>query len=324
MQARRRITDPRLPALRAETDPSFPVVAPTQGEAAPRPLTPPAAGPLARRALKLVRFEHTLFSLPMLFGGAWLGGRAAESAPPYLAIVAAGVGARTFAMAINRIVDRAIDARNPRTADRELPRGTTSIYEAMAIAGGGALLFAVALAFLPVLCTLLAPVPLALFLIYPHTKRVTAACHLVLGLCLGLAPLGAWVATTGALPALTDPVVTLSLFTTAWVAGFDIIYALADLDFDRTEGLHSVPAWLGRRGALVVSSTLHLVAFGLLVGMTASMGGFDAARGSLLAAIAILLALEVAFWHRPLFAFFGANVWVGVLVLGLIATGGLP
>jgi 4-hydroxybenzoate polyprenyltransferase len=214
-----------------------------------------------RIVLQMIRFEHTLFALPFAFMGMLL---AAGGWPPWDKvgwIVAAMVGARSAAMGWNRLVDRRIDAANPRTAGRALPAGlVTPAFVAGFVAASVALLLVAAWRLNP-LALALAPVALLVVLGYSYTKRFTWASHLVLGLALAGAPLGAWIAVrgdVGAVPLLLGGAVLL------WVAGFDILYALQDLDFDRRTGLYSVPARFGVRGALWLSALLHAGVLALL------------------------------------------------------------
>ncbi len=216
----------------------------------------------------LVKFAHTVFALPFALAGAFLARMEVPRWSVLGWILLAMVGARSLAMALNRLIDHEIDARNPRTASRELPAGRLTRTQVIwfCVASLAALLVAVSQ--LPRITWYLWPIPVALFALYPYTKRFTWACHLVLGLSLGLAPLGGWIAVTGEFAAA--PVV-LMLAVTCWVAGFDMLYALLDVDFDRTAGIHSMPIAFGLRGALWGCRILHalaavaLVAVGLLV-----------------------------------------------------------
>ncbi|HSF40941.1 MAG TPA: UbiA-like polyprenyltransferase [Thermoanaerobaculia bacterium] len=214
-----------------------------------------------RTVLEMIKFEHTLFALPFAFLGMLL---AAEGWPPWrtvLWIVAAMVGARSAAMGWNRLVDRRIDAANPRTAGRALPAGLVSPGAvALFIAASAALLVVAAWQLNP-LALALSPVALAILFLYSYTKRFTWASHLVLGLSLAGAPLGAWIAVRGdirATPLLLASVVLL------WVAGFDILYALQDEEFDRRTGLFSIPARFGVVGSLWISAALHALMLALL------------------------------------------------------------
>ena len=207
-----------------------------------------------RVVLQMIKFEHTLFALPFAFMGMVL---AARGWPPWRTvgwIAVAMVGARSAAMGWNRLVDRRIDAANPRTAGRALPAGlVTPAFVAGFVAVSAALLVVAAWQLNP-LALALSPVALAVLLAYSYTKRFTWASHLVLGLALAGAPLGAWIAVRGDVGA---PPLALAGAVLLWVAGFDILYALQDLDFDRRAGLFSVPARFGVRAALWLSAALH-------------------------------------------------------------------
>jgi 4-hydroxybenzoate polyprenyltransferase len=214
-----------------------------------------------RVVLEMIKFEHTLFALPFAFMGMLL---AAAGWPAWRTvgwIVVAMVGARSAAMGWNRLVDRRIDAANPRTAGRALPAGAVSPgFVAGFVAASAALLVLAAWRLNP-LAFALSPVALAVLLLYSYTKRFTWASHLVLGLALAGAPLGAWIAVRGDVAA---PPLALAGAVLLWVAGFDILYALQDLDFDRRAGLFSVPARFGVRGALWLSALLHAAMLALL------------------------------------------------------------
>lgn len=278
-----------------------------------------AASSRAATWAAFVKIEHTLFSLPVLFGGAFL---AAEGVPDPVTlawIAAAGAGARTLAMALNRIIDRHVDARNPRTATRELPGGRMSLAEAWGVAAAGLALYLVACLQLPPLCLWLSPVPVAVFVAYPYLKRVTSLAHFGIGLALALAPLGAWVAVTGGL-AGSGAVLLLATFTWLWVAGFDIIYATLDEAFDREAGLHSLPRRLGRRRALVVSAGVHALAVAALVVLySRHLSGVVSLL--MVAVVAGLLAAEQRLAHRVNLAFFHLNIVVGFAVFALVALG---
>lgn len=225
------------------------------------PLPPRGLTGRLRVVLEMIKFEHTLFALPFAFLGMLL---AAEGLPTWRTIgwiVVAMVGARSAAMAFNRLVDRRIDAANPRTATRALPAGQLSpaFVGAFVVVSAGLLLLAAWQ--LNPLTLAFAPVALAVILLYSYTKRFTALCHLVLGLALAGAPLGAWIAVRGDVrpaPLLLAGAVLL------WVGGFDILYALQDLEFDRAAGLHSIPARLGVTGSLWVSAAMHAGTLALL------------------------------------------------------------
>lgn len=214
-----------------------------------------------RIVLEMIKFEHTLFALPFALMGMML---AAEGWPAWRVvgwILVAMVGARSAAMGFNRLVDREIDAANPRTAGRALPAGlVTPQFVTLFVVASAALLLFASWRLNP-LCLAFSPLALVVLLGYSYTKRFTALAHLVLGLALGGAPLGAWIAVRGEIA--TTPFV-LAGAVLLWVGGFDILYALQDLDFDRGRGLHSIPARLGVVGSLVVSGLLHVATLVLL------------------------------------------------------------
>lgn len=218
---------------------------------------------------RLVKVEHSVYALPFAYVGAFL---AAEGLPTWsqlLWITVAMVGARSAAMALNRLIDAGIDARNPRTAEREIPSGRLGLREVLVFTLVSTALLALAAFNLSPLCRYLWPIPLAAFVLYPYTKRVTWACHYFLGLTLGLAPAAAWVAVTGT---VASQAWLLFLAVGLWVGGFDVIYAIFDLDFDRAHGLHSVPVAVGERGALVVAAVSHVATVALLAAAGALSG----------------------------------------------------
>ncbi len=218
-----------------------------------------------RTTLEMIKIEHTLFALPFAFLGAVLAARGIPAWRELLWITVAMVGARSTAMAFNRIADREIDARNPRTKMRAIPAGTLSVHFVWAFTIASAILFFVAAAMLNRLTLLLAPVALASLLLYSYTKRFTALSHIVLGWCLAIAPTGAWISVRGSLDSFVP--LLLSLIVLLWTAGFDVLYACQDYDFDLSAGLHSIPARIGVERALWVSRTLHAAAFAALVAL---------------------------------------------------------
>jgi 4-hydroxybenzoate polyprenyltransferase len=272
-----------------------------------------------RRFVDFVKLEHTVFSLPLLLAGAFLGAGGVPAAAPLAWIVVAGTGARTLAMALNRIVDRRIDARNPRTAGRELPAGRMTPAQAWAVAAGGLLLFYAAVAALPPICWKLSPIPLAVFVIYPFLKRFTALAHLGVGAALACGPPAAYAAVTGRILPV-GPAHLLAVFTLLWVAGFDVIYATLDEAFDRREGLRSLPAALGSRRALQVAAVMHAGAIAVLAWMTLRYltGPWPWA---LLAVVAGMLVAEHRLAHHVDLAFFRINAWLGVVVFALVWSG---
>ena len=206
--------------------------------------------------LEMIKFEHTIFALPFAYLGAFLASGGFPSGYDLFWVTLAMVGARTAAMSLNRLIDRHIDALNPRTAGRALPKGTLSIAEVWLYTIISFVLLFIAAAQLNPLCVKLMPIAVFVLVIYSYTKRWTWACHLVLGAALGLAPLGSWVAVTGSIDL---PGVMLGLAVAFWVAGFDIIYACQDFEFDKAAGIHSIPAQFGINKSLIISALFHLI-----------------------------------------------------------------
>jgi 4-hydroxybenzoate polyprenyltransferase len=218
-----------------------------------------------RVTLEMIKIEHTLFALPFAFLGAVLAANGLPSLRQVIWITAAMVGARSTAMAFNRIADREYDARNPRTAQRALPAGVLPVAFVWGFTIVSATLFFLAAAMLNRLTLALAPVALASVLLYSFSKRWTLLSHLLLGWCLSIAPTGAWIAVRGT---LDSPVpLLLSLVVMLWTAGFDVLYACQDYDFDVQAGLHSIPRRVGVARALTVARGLHVAAFGALLGL---------------------------------------------------------
>jgi 4-hydroxybenzoate polyprenyltransferase len=215
---------------------------------------------------RMIKFSHSVFALPFAFASAVLAAGSGISWRQGAWILVAMVGARSAAMGFNRLADQNLDARNPRTAGRELPRGVLSRGEVWLFVIASAATLVVAAAMLNPLCLVLSPVALLVILGYSYTKRFTALSHLFLGLALALAPMGAWLAIRGR---VETPPVVLGLAVLFWVAGFDTIYACQDEAFDRAEGLHSLPARLGTRHALILARLFHVVAVALLAGLYA-------------------------------------------------------
>jgi 4-hydroxybenzoate polyprenyltransferase len=239
------------------------------------PPTAPAIGVPANPArafLRLVMIEHSVFALPFAYLAALYAGFSVNGSVHWRAIVLitiAMVAARTFAMAVHRIVDRRLDARNPRTAKRELVTGTVSVRTAVVGAGIALAVFLTAAGLLSLLCLALAPIALVLFVIYPYAKRFTWACHGVLGLAQAVGPIGAWLGVTGHWAWSS---VWLGLAVGLWIGGFDLIYALQDIDSDRAEGIYSLPARFGPVVALRTAAACHVVTIGLFAGFGAAVG----------------------------------------------------
>jgi 4-hydroxybenzoate polyprenyltransferase len=241
-----------------------------------------------RRFASLVKIEHTVFALPFAYVGAFLALDAVPSASQVLWLTVAMVGARSLAMALNRLVDAGIDARNPRTAGRELPSGAlrTGQVIAFSLASLGAFLLAVFQ--LDPVVRWLWPIPVAMFVVYPYLKRFTWLSHFWLGAVDGLAPVGGWVAVTGQLPLESW---LLGIAVATWVAGFDVLYALFDLDVDREQGLHSFPARFGVPATFWLSRALHVTTVAFLAAAGAGLD-VDVWYWLGVAAVAVLLAYE--------------------------------
>ena len=269
-----------------------------------------------RTTLEMIKIEHTLFALPFAFLGAVLAARGIPTAWQILWITVAMVGARSTAMAFNRIADRALDARNPRTSMRAIPAGALSVGFVLLFTIVSAAIFLFAAAMLNRLTLVLSPVALGSVLLYSYTKRWTMFAHLVLGWCLAIAPTGAWIAVRGT---LDSPVpLLLSLVVMLWTAGFDVLYACQDYEFDRREGLYSIPARVGIRRALWISRGLHAGAFAGLVALY-----FVTKLGALSAVGVFVTGALLIYQHRLVraddlsrlnAAFFTTNAFVSLIL----------
>jgi 4-hydroxybenzoate polyprenyltransferase len=292
---------------------------------------------LARYA-SLVKLPHTVFALPFALVGVTLASYVAAVTPQVVAcVVVAFTAARFAAMGFNRIADRAIDARNPRTSGREIPSGALGVREAAVAVAVASALFVAAAGLLNPLCLALSPIALAWVFFYSYTKRFTRWSHLALGLGLGIAPVGGYLAVTGRWSQPWWMLCALSLAVTTWVGGFDIFYALQDEAFDRREGLHSIPADVGARRAVLIARALHAATVLLLaaVGVAAGAGawyfaGVVAAAGLLAYEHTLVRAddlsrLDAAFFTMngvisiTFFAFVVAERLTGVSALGAAA-----
>jgi 4-hydroxybenzoate polyprenyltransferase len=262
---------------------------------------------------RMIRFSHSVFALPFALASVVLAVEHRLDWTQVGWILVAMVGARSAAMGFNRLADQLIDARNPRTAGRELPRGVLSRAEVWGFVFLSAAALVLASWRLNPLCLALSPVALAIVFGYSYTKRFTPFSHLFLGLALGVAPVGAWIAIRGRLDL---PPVVLGLAVLAWTAGFDIIYACQDAEFDRREGLQSIPARLGIRGALFASWSLHVLTVALLAGLYFLVAIHPLYLAGV-AGVAGLLAYEQSLvkaddLSRVDAAFFTVNGWVSV------------
>jgi 4-hydroxybenzoate polyprenyltransferase len=278
------------------------------------------AAPLPRRLASLVRIEHTVFALPFAYVGAFLAVDGWPGLADVLWITVAMTGARTLAMALNRLVDADLDARNPRTASRELPTGALSRAQVAALSAAAFAVFLLAVFQLDPVVRWLWPIPIAMFFVYPYLKRFTWLCHLWLGACLGLAPVGAWLAVSGTAP---WEAWALGGAVALWVAGFDVFYSLFDLEHDRREGLHSWATLFGERGAFAGARAFHV---GTVLLLAVAGAGLDV--GVLywlgVAAVAILLGYEHSIvrpgdLRRLDAAFFTVNGVISVVFFAFVA-----
>lgn len=266
-----------------------------------------------------VKIEHTLFALPFAYLGAFIAQRGWFGLKLFVLIALAFTGMRTVAMTLNRIIDREIDALNPRTANRHLPSGRMSLKEAYAILLIALIVYEVSAYLINETAFKLSPIPVIVAYIYPYLKRFTCLCHYVLGLNLALAPLGGWVAVTNSV-FFDKTILLLSLAVIFWVAGFDIIYALQDLEFDRKYGLHSIGAHFGKEFALKISALNHAIFF-VLVFLSATMWNRIAVVG--VAVIGLMLIYEHLAVRRGDIetAFFKVNAVISsVLLLTFLLT----
>jgi 4-hydroxybenzoate polyprenyltransferase len=279
-----------------------------------------AVAPLPRRLASLVRIEHTVFALPFAYVGAFLAVDGWPGLAEMIWVTVAMVGARTLAMALNRLVDAEVDARNPRTAGRELPSGALTRVQVLALSAVAFAVYLVAVFQLDPIVRWLWPIPVAMFVVYPYLKRFTWLCHLWLGACLGLAPVGAWLAVSGTAP---WEAWALGAAVLSWVAGFDLFYSLYDLEHDRREGLHSWAVRFGERGVFAGARALHVLTVvciaiagvGLDVGIFYWLG---------VAAVAGLLAYEHSLvrpgdLRRLDAAFFTVNGVISLVFFGFVA-----
>ncbi len=266
--------------------------------------------------ISLVRFGHSVFALPFALSSAWLAGRGMPPPRVLLLVVLCAVSARTASMAFNRWLDRELDGRNPRTAARELPRGVLQPRSVLLLVLAASGVFVAGAFALNPLCGWLSVPVLGVLLGYSGVKRFHWGAHLVLGLALSLAPLGAWAAVTGDLSGDLGSPLLLAGAVLSWVAGFDLIYACQDADVDRAQGLHSIPARFGVARALRLSSLLHASTL-LLLGLFARRAELGWIFGLALLGAAVLLVWQHALvssedLSRADLAFFTLNGWVAV------------
>jgi 4-hydroxybenzoate polyprenyltransferase len=263
----------------------------------------------------MIKFEHTIFALPFAYLGMILGARGFPDLTTFLLITLAMIGARTYAMALNRLLDLDIDKKNPRTKDRALPKKTVTKTEAVLLTVSALLLFFAAVYLLPPLCLKLWPAVIIPMTCYSLAKRFTWLCHFLLGMCLGMAPLGSWIAVTDSMP--NTGIYLLGLAVMFWTTGFDIIYSCQDHAFDRKEDLHSAPVRFGIRTSLYITKLLHALTIILLIccGISFSLGMIYYLG---IAVVAIFLVYENTIisekdMSRVNAAFFTANGFVSII-----------
>ena len=289
--------------------------------------TPTDRGWLGRIAIfgRMIKFSHSIFAMPFALAAFFLATRRAGFDPETLLwVIVAMVGARSAAMGFNRLVDADIDAKNPRTAKRELPTGALSRAQVIAFVLVSIVTLVFAAWRLNPLCFALSPVALVIVLGYSYTKRFTMLSHAVLGLSLAIAPVGAWLAVRGQFELTPVPIGLAVLF---WVSGFDILYACQDIDFDRRESLQSIPARLGIPRALMLARAAHVLAIASLL-LVAAVEPFHWSYFAGVASIAGLLACEHSLvkphdLSRIDVAFFTINGWIGVLYLAIVVVAGM-
>jgi len=266
--------------------------------------------------LEMIKVEHSVFALPFAIIGALLAARGWPESRQIFWIVVAMIGARSAAMSFNRLIDRRIDAQNPRTAQRALPAGLLSAQFVAVFAFMSSAMLVFAAYQLNPLAFRLAPVALATLFLYSYTKRFTVFSHLILGFCLGMAPAAAWIAIRGT---LSPSILLLTAAVTLWTAGFDILYACQDVDFDRRAGLHSVPQRWGVARALQVSAAMHALMVTLLLALVRveqlgwiSLLGVGVTAALLLYEHSLVRPFDLS---RLNAAFFNINGWIGVLLM---------
>ena len=269
-----------------------------------------------------IKFEHTVFALPFAYIATVLAARGWPGWWTVLWVTAAMAGARTCAMATNRVVDRWIDAKNPRTAGRHLPRGILGAAEMKVLAAAGAALMLLAAAMLNPLCLALAPLALVFLVGYSYTKRFTWTSHWILGFTDGIAAGGGWIAVRGSVDA---PALVLWFALTVWIAGFDLLYACQDVEFDRANGLHSVPARFGIPAALALARINHVLTAAALamLGVLTDLGlvfwlGWLVVVGLLAYEHSLVSARDLS---RLDMAFFNVNGYIAVVVLISVVAG---
>jgi len=268
-----------------------------------------------RDFLEMIKFEHTLFALPFAYTGAFLAGQGHLPLAKFCLITLAMVSARTAGMSLNRVIDKDIDAANPRTANRAIPANIISPDTVWEISLGSVLVLLISAALLNPLCLMLSPLAVGVLFSYSYLKRYTWLCHLGLGLVLACAPIGGYIAVSGHLNAIPLSLGAAMIF---WLAGFDVLYGCLDLDFDKQYGIHSIPQRFGVPKALWISGFFHLIAFAFfaLTGILANLAWpYD--LGLMLAAVVLIYEHAIVTPHdlrRINLAFFQANAAISIIL----------
>ena len=279
------------------------------------------ADAILNKYLRFVKIEHTLFILPLIYSGFLLGMTQSPSLSNLVLVLLSAVGARTSAFALNRMIDRHIDRRNPRTAMRELPSGTMTLNEAWAILAVGSAVYLLSAAFISPFCLMISPIPLLIFTLYPYLKRFTVLAHFGVGLGMSMAPLGGYFAASPSFDNMF-PAILLCVFTIFWGAGFDIIYATLDENFDRREQLFSFVSRYGRNRAFRWSSVFHGIAFSALTMLfLTTIRTWYASPFLILTGF--LLWYEQKKASNVELAFFRINAGLGFVIFAMIVTGAI-
>ncbi len=266
-----------------------------------------------------IKIEHTLFSLPLIYSGVFLAAKEPPSVSLLLLVLVGATGVRTAALALNRMIDREIDKRNPRTSGRELPSGRLSLVEASGVLLAGLMAYFLSAALLSPFCLMLSPLPLLVFTLYPYLKRFTSLAHFGVGLGVSMAPLGGWFAVQRSFENIL-PAILLTGFTILWVSGFDIIYSTLDELFDRKENLYSLTSRLGRTQALRISGYLHGASF-VVLGILFAVYIRAITAVPFLLLSGYLLYLEHRKSEDVELAFFKINAVLGFSVFGMVLAG---
>ncbi len=265
---------------------------------------------------KMIKLEHSLFALPFAFTGMFIAANGIPSINIIIWVTIAMIGARSAAMGLNRLIDAEIDKENPRTSNRSIPKGLITKKKTFTYIIISLLIYFLSTYMLNSLTFILSPIPVLIFILYSYTKRFTNLCHIVLGIALGLAPIGAWIATTGD---IQISAVILGLGVLLWVAGFDILYAIQDIDFDRNQGLYSIPSVMGISGALIIARILHSLSFLLFIILK-----FTASLGAIYLSGILISGAFMVYEHSLVskndlsklnLAFFNINAYISIIIL---------